>query len=139
MRSVLEAVAGISLPSVIVSHRAPPPYVCRFLIEEGKAGQPKMMTVGLHCRLAHPGRVSGLAEFVDFAKKYGKDVWICTREEIADFWEKNHYPKGAGSPMKAEKNEDGDNKSEELTVEPLNLEEAAAAKEAEEEEEGDVI
>jgi peptidoglycan/xylan/chitin deacetylase (PgdA/CDA1 family) len=59
----------------------------RFLVEEGRAGMPKMMTVGLHCRLAQPGRVSGLAEFIDFAKKY-KDVWICTREDIADFWRK---------------------------------------------------
>ena len=107
---------------------------------------PKMMTVGLHCRLAQPGRVSGLAEFIDFAKKY-KDVWICTREEIADFWHENHYPVGGGSPMKspqeaaAEKGE----QTEELSVEPLNLDGVETKKEAtdaaveEKEEEGDII
>lgn len=72
----------------------------KFLMEEGRAGYPKMMSVGLHCRLARPGRVAGLAEFLDFVKSYGKDVWVCTREEIADFWKENHFPKGVGSPIK---------------------------------------
>jgi hypothetical protein len=72
----------------------------KYLIEEGRAGGPKMMTVGLHCRLARPGRVAGLAEFLDFAKSYKKEVWICTREQIADFWHENHFPRGAGSPVK---------------------------------------
>ena len=53
------------------------------------------MSVGLHCRLARPGRVAGLAEFLDYAKSF-RDVWICTREEIADFWYEHHYPVGAG-------------------------------------------
>jgi hypothetical protein len=105
---------------------------------------PKMMTVGLHCRLAQPGRISGLAEFIDFAKKY-KDVWICTREEIADFWYENHYPVGGGSPMKSEQEaaaERGE-QSEEISIEPLNLDEVETKKEATaaaaEEEEGDII
>jgi hypothetical protein len=68
-----------------------------FLVEEGRAGFPKMMSVGLHCRLARPGRVAGLADFLTFAKSFGKDVWICTREEVAEFWHENHYPKGAGN------------------------------------------
>ena len=58
-----------------------------------------MMSVGLHCRLARPGRVAGLAEFLDFAKSHKKDVWICTREQIADFWHEHHFPRGAGSPV----------------------------------------
>jgi hypothetical protein len=66
----------------------------RYLIEEGRAGSPKMMSVGLHGRLARPGRVAVLQEFVDFAKSYGKEVWICTREQIADYWTENHYPMG---------------------------------------------
>jgi hypothetical protein len=69
-------------------------------VDEGRAGSPKMMTIGLHCRLARPGRVSGLADFIDFAKSYKKEVWICTREQIADFWHENHFPMGAGSPVK---------------------------------------
>jgi hypothetical protein len=60
-----------------------------------------MMSVGLHCRLARPGRVAGIAEFLDFAKSYSKkDVWICTREDLADFWHENCFPRGAGSPVK---------------------------------------
>lgn len=58
------------------------------------------MTVALHCRLARPGRVAGIAEFMDFAKGYGRDVWICTREEIADHWIEYHSPKGAGVPVR---------------------------------------
>jgi len=77
----------------------------RYLIEEGRAGQPKMMSVGLHCRLARPGRVAGLSDFIDFAKSYHRDVWICTREQIADFWYENHYPRGGGTPVKAEKDD----------------------------------
>jgi allantoinase len=72
----------------------------RDLIEEGKNGTPKMMTVALHCRLARPGRVSGLAEFLDYAISYKKEVWIATRQQIADFWKKNHFPLGGGAPVK---------------------------------------
>ena len=69
-------------------------------MEEGRAGQPKMMTVGLHCRLTRPARAAAIAEFVDFAKSYGRDVWICTREQIANHWYENHLPRGVGSPIK---------------------------------------
>lgn len=50
------------------------------------------MSVGLHCRLARPGPVAGLSEFIDFAKAHHRDVWICTRENIADHWFKHHPP-----------------------------------------------
>lgn len=66
---------------------------------EGRNGQPKMMTVGLHCRLSRPARVAALAEFVDYAKSYGRDVWICTREQIANHWYENHLPRGVGNPI----------------------------------------
>lgn len=74
----------------------------RFLVEEGRAGAPKMMTVGLHCRLARPGRAAAIAEFLEFARSYGREVWICTREQIADHWMEHHFPKGAGNPMSSE-------------------------------------
>ena len=70
-----------------------------YLVMEGKQGQPKMMTVGLHCRLSRPARVAALAEFVDYAKSYGKDVWITTRESIANHWYDNHLPRGCGNPI----------------------------------------
>ena len=72
----------------------------KMLVEEGRAGQPKMMTVGLHCRLARPARAAALAEFLDYAKSYGREVWICTREDIANHWYENHLPRGVGSPIR---------------------------------------
>ena len=52
------------------------------LYEEGKIS-PKMMSVGLHCRLiGRPGRVQSLKKFLDYVLKH-KDVWICKRIDIA--------------------------------------------------------
>ena len=71
-----------------------------YLVEEGKRGTPKMMSVGLHCRLVgRPGRAKGLEEFIDFAKSLGDDVWICRRDEIALHWYKNHHPDGPNSSL----------------------------------------
>jgi len=43
-----------------------------YLVEEGRRGSPKMMTVGLHCRLVgRPGRAKGLEEFLEYAKSLG--------------------------------------------------------------------
>ena len=65
---------------------------CSYLLEEGRNGSPKMMSVGLHCRLVgRPGRAAGLSEFLDYAKSFD-DVWICTREEIANHFYEHHYP-----------------------------------------------
>ena len=59
-----------------------------------------MMTVGLHCRIVgRPGRAAGLAEFMDYAKSFKKDVWICKREEIARHWYDQHYPMGLGKSI----------------------------------------
>jgi len=59
-----------------------------------------MMSIGLHCRLARPGRVHGISEFLDFAKSYSRrDVWFCTREQIADYWYENHFPIGASQTL----------------------------------------
>jgi peptidoglycan/xylan/chitin deacetylase (PgdA/CDA1 family) len=67
------------------------------LYEEG-AEEPKMMSVGLHDRLiGRPGRAAGLARFLDYVLDHDK-VWICTGEEIARHWMKQHpYVKSAGS------------------------------------------
>ena len=69
-----------------------------YLIDEGKQGSPKMMSVGLHCRLARPGPVAGLSEFLDFCLSHKRDVWICTREQIADHWFNHHPPRVAAPP-----------------------------------------
>jgi putative urate catabolism protein len=64
------------------------------LYEEG-AKRPKMMSVGLHCRLVgRPGRAAALARFLDYARSHDK-VWITTRVEIARHWRKQHpYRRG---------------------------------------------
>ena len=109
-------------------------------MEEGRAGHPKMMSIGLHCRLARPGRVHGLAEFLDFAKSYGRrDVWFCTREDIAVYWYENHFPFGASQtldkgPPPSEDN--GESAAEGTSEEKI---EAEAKSDSPAEEEGDII
>ena len=59
------------------------------LYEEGRRGSPKMMSVGLHCRLVgRPGRMLGLAKFIDHVLSHEK-VWIARRVEIARHWHRN--------------------------------------------------
>jgi chitin deacetylase len=60
------------------------------LYAEGEAGRPKMMSVGLHCRLVgRPGRIKGLADFLThIGKRPG--VWVATRGEIAAHWRARH-------------------------------------------------
>lgn len=71
-----------------------------YLVEEGKRGSPKMMSVGLHCRLVgRPGRAKGLEDFLDYARGFGDDVWICRRDEIAKHWYQNHYPEDLTSNL----------------------------------------
>ena len=59
------------------------------LYEEGNIN-PKMMSVGLHCRLiGRPGRIQSLKKFLDYVLKHD-DVWICKRIDIAKHWIKNY-------------------------------------------------
>ena len=60
-----------------------------YLYKEGK-DYPKMMSVGLHCRIiGRPGRIVGLEKFIQYVKKF-KDIWICKRIDIANHWIKNY-------------------------------------------------
>ena len=60
------------------------------LMAEGKQGAPKMMSIGLHCRLiGRPGRIAALARFIDYVKGH-KKVWIARRIDIAEHWMKKH-------------------------------------------------
>ena len=62
------------------------------LYQEGK-DKPKMMSIGLHCRIiGKPGRIKSLRKFLDYITSLDK-VWICKREEIANYWIKNHNTK----------------------------------------------
>ena len=63
------------------------------LYAEG-AQSPKMMSVGLHCRLAgRPSRAATLARFLDHVASK-PHVWVATREEIAHHWITTHPAKG---------------------------------------------
>jgi len=59
------------------------------LYAEG-AATPKMMSVGLHCRLVgRPGRFRALQRFLDYVQTHDK-VWICRRIDIARHWIDRH-------------------------------------------------
>jgi putative urate catabolism protein len=59
------------------------------LYEEGES-TPKMMSVGLHCRIAgRPGRIAALKRFLDHVQRHEK-VWICRRIDIARHWRAVH-------------------------------------------------
>ncbi|KZL25463.1 Polysaccharide deacetylase [Pseudovibrio sp. WM33] len=62
------------------------------LYAEGEDGAAKMMSVGLHCRLAgRPGRTAALARFLDYvSQKQG--VWVPRRIDIARHWHEHHKP-----------------------------------------------
>jgi putative urate catabolism protein len=62
------------------------------LYAEGETA-PKMMSVGLHARLAgKPGRIAALARFIDYVQGH-EHVWICRRSDIAQHWIKHHSGK----------------------------------------------
>ena len=62
------------------------------LYQEGREGAPKMMSVGLHCRLVgRPGRAAALRRFIEYVLGHEK-VWIPQRIEIARHWHEHHKP-----------------------------------------------
>jgi len=61
-----------------------------YLYAEGEAGQPKMLSIGLHCRLiGRPGRAAALKRAIEHFKSH-EGVWFATRLEIAEHWAKHH-------------------------------------------------
>jgi putative urate catabolism protein len=59
------------------------------LYEEGHVA-PKMMSVGLHCRLSgRPGRAKALERFVDLVRSRER-IWLCRRIDIARHWHAEH-------------------------------------------------
>ena len=71
------------------------------LYAEGAAGAPKMMSIGLHCRLAgRPGRAMAIQRFLDHARAH-EGVWFATRLDIARHWAATHpyMPKDRPSQM----------------------------------------
>ncbi|RPH41316.1 MAG: allantoinase PuuE [Burkholderiales bacterium] len=61
------------------------------LYEEG-AEAPKMMSIGMHCRLlGRPGRFRALQRFLDHIERHDR-VWVCRRVDIARHWIATHPP-----------------------------------------------
>jgi putative urate catabolism protein len=63
------------------------------LYEEGDPdglNRPKMLSIGLHCRLAgRPARAAALARFLDYVLQHDK-VWVTRRIDIARHWKAAH-------------------------------------------------
>jgi peptidoglycan/xylan/chitin deacetylase (PgdA/CDA1 family) len=56
------------------------------------AAHPKMMSIGLHLRLAgRPGRAEALREFL-LRVRCHDDIWFCRRQDIAMFWREKFPP-----------------------------------------------
>ncbi len=67
------------------------------LYAEG-SDRPRMLSVGLHCRLAgRPGRAAAVARFLDHVKSH-EHVWVATRLDIARHWIATHPPAGGYRP-----------------------------------------
>jgi putative urate catabolism protein len=63
------------------------------LYAEGETS-PKMLSVGLHCRIAgRPGRAAALARFLDYVASFD-GVWVTRRIDIARHWLDVHPPGG---------------------------------------------
>ncbi len=68
------------------------------LYAEGLAGTPKMMSIGLHCRLVgRPGRIMALRRFLEYARGFS-GVWFARRIDIARHWRTRHPP--PASPLR---------------------------------------
>ncbi|MBB97524.1 MAG: polysaccharide deacetylase [Rhodobacteraceae bacterium] len=73
------------------------------LYAEGLAGSPRMMSLGLHCRLVgRPGRAAALQRFLDYVKGH-EGVWFASRLQIAEHWAKVHPPQDRVRPTEMDK------------------------------------
>jgi putative urate catabolism protein len=63
-----------------------------WLYRLGAAGQPRMMSIGLHGRIiGRPGRIGALARLIEHMQRHER-VWLCTRSAIARHWIAHHAP-----------------------------------------------
>lgn len=69
-----------------------------YLYEEGCDGAPKVLSIGLHCRLiGRPGRAAALRRALQHFQSH-EGVWFATREQIADHWAATHPIKRTQRP-----------------------------------------
>ena len=73
------------------------------LYAEGQEGAPKMMSVGLHCRLiGRPGKLAGLKRFIDYIAGF-EGVWTPRRIDIARHWAETHPPRRKARPSRMDR------------------------------------
>ena len=73
------------------------------LYAEGEAGQARMMSIGLHCRLiGRPGKIAGLKRFIDYIQGF-EGVWCPRRVDIARHWAAVHPPAQRDRPSLMDK------------------------------------
>lgn len=73
------------------------------LYAEGSAGAPKMMSIGLHCRLiGRPGKLAGLKKFIDYIAGFD-GVWTPRRIDIARHWANTHPPARIDRPSEMDR------------------------------------
>ncbi|MEM9580234.1 MAG: allantoinase PuuE [Pseudomonadota bacterium] len=69
-----------------------------YLYEEGQAGRPAILSIGLHCRIVgRPGRAAALRRAIAHMQAHD-GVWFATRLEIAEHWAAEHPPRTAPRP-----------------------------------------
>ncbi|QUE77049.1 allantoinase PuuE [Stutzerimonas stutzeri] len=60
------------------------------LYAEGCEGAPKMLSIGMHCRLlGRPARLAALQRFIEYVKGH-EQVWFARRVDIARHWHTTH-------------------------------------------------
>ena len=73
------------------------------LYAEGVAGAPKMLSIGLHCRLAgRPGRAQALGRALAYMAGH-EGVWFATRLQIAEHWARVHPPVNRPRPSEMDR------------------------------------
>ena len=73
------------------------------LYEEGTEGAPKMLSIGLHCRLiGRPGRAAALRRVIEHFKSHD-GVWFATRLQIAEHWAAQHPPVAVTRPSQMDR------------------------------------
>lgn len=75
------------------------------LYAEGTENTPKMMNIGLHCRLiGRPGKLAGLKKFIEYIKGFD-DVWTPRRIDIAKHWAATHPHRRKAKPSQMSKDD----------------------------------
>lgn len=75
------------------------------LYAEGESDTPKMMSVGLHCRLVgRPGKIAAIRKFIEYIQSHDR-VWCPRRIDIAQHWSAHHPPQVSLSPSRMTKHE----------------------------------